>query len=332
MSNALFLSSRWIDGATMSASSVQGLLSANNVQTYRPDQVWRATGCAAEWLAWDFGETMDVEAAAILAHNFSANAVLRLRLAGNETSVTASPTIDTGFVSAWPISGKPTDPDWPSWFSLLLFAAVVDGTGGFALSETGDVLLDDDGNPILLEGAGSFMLSETGDIILDETGEPITEEEDGTIPGFRYGRLDIVDPSNPDGYVQVGRLYVGPAFVPADNVDINPSINLVSPGEVTVSPFGRTFADDRGPPSRLLTIPFTAMDKTELTDELFELQRYCGTARDFAFCLDPAATTDFHKWAMQSRFDQMPAAQAQPFWNPVGRQVFQTTLTLAEVL
>jgi hypothetical protein len=273
--NGLFLSSRFIDRATVTASSVQGLLTANHVQTYRPDQVWRASGCEAEWLAWDFGEDLAVEAVVALAHNFSPSAMVQLRLAASADAVTISKAVDSGSVSVWPASGKPDDPDWPSWFSLLLV----------------------------------------------ENATP-----------YRYGRLDIFDPLNPEGYVQVGRLFAGPAFVPTDNVDINPSLNLVSPGEVVVSPFGRTYADDRGPPSRFLTIPISAIDKAELTDELFELQRYCGTARDFAFCLTPAATTDFHKFALQARFDQLQAAQAQPFWNSAGHQVWQTTLTLAEVL
>lgn len=310
MTNALFLSSRWIDLATMSASSVQGTLAANNVQTYRPDQVWRAIGCAAEWIQWDFGSAIDVEAVVFLAHNLGSAALVRVRLASSVAALTTSPSVDTGFVSPWPnASGMPTDPDWPSWFSLLT---------GFTLTEAGLELLEAEG----------------GEPLEDEIGGVIEIEGEEVIPTTlnRYGRLDIVDPTNPDGYVQIGRLYAGPAFVPSTNVDINPSLGLVSPGEVVVTPFGRTFTDDRGPPSRMITLPISALDENELTDELFELQRYVGNALDFAFCLDPARTTNFHKFAMQARFDQLQAAQAQPFWNDSGRQVWQTVLTLAEVL
>lgn len=308
MSNALFLSSRWLDLATISASSTQGQLTANNVQTYRPDQVWRATGCAAEWLAWDYGADIDLEAVAIVAHNLSAAATIRLRAAGNAMDVTANPAIDTGFVSPWPASGKPADPDWPAWFSLLTLQQI-----------SGSAIIEE------LEAEG-------GDPLEDEDGVIIEPEGGGILPAFRFVRLDIVDTTNPDGYVQIGRLFAGPAFVPSLNVDINPSIGLVSPGEVVVTPFGRTFADERGPPSRLMTLPMSAVDENELTDELFELQRYCGNARDFAFCLDPERQTTFHKFAMQARFDQLQAAQAQPFWNESGHQVWQTVLTLAEVL
>ena len=273
--NALFLSSRWLDAATVTASSAQGLLSADHVQTIRPDQVWRATGCAAEWLAWDFGQNVIVEALVALAHNFSADAMLRYRLAGSAADVTAAPAIDTGFVSAWPISGKPDDPG-ESPFSLLTAANGI---------------------------------------------------------GYRYGRVDIQDPSNPAGFVQIGRGYAGPAFVPGNNVDINPSLGLISPDEVGRTAFGQTYGDNRGPAARVLQIPMSAIDVDEMNAEMFELQRYCGLAKDFAFCLDPAATgSAFKNYAMQARFSALNSFTAQPVWNDSGRQIWQTTLALEEIL
>jgi hypothetical protein len=273
--NALFLSPRWIDAATVTASSTEGLLTADNVQTARPDQVWRATGDTAEYLAWDFGEDVMVEALALVAHNLSSAATLRLRLGTSEANVTAAPGFDSGAVSAWPVSGKPDDLDWQSYFSLVL-------------------------------------------------------ADNAT--GYRYGRVDIADSANVDGYVQVGRLFVGPAFVPSINVDINPSLGLTSPDEAGRSAFGHTFGDNRGPAARVMQLPMSALDEDEMGDELFELQRYCGLAKDFAFCLNPEATTRFHRYAMQARFSTLNSFTAQPAWNEFGNQVWQTTLSIEEML
>lgn len=274
MSNALFLSSRWIDAAAVTASSTQGLLSADHVQTIRPDEVWRATGCAAEWLAWDLGSDIVVSAAILLAHNLSADATLQVRLAATAADVTASPAVNTGAVSAWPSSGKPDDPG-ESPFSLVLVSNAV---------------------------------------------------------GYRYGRIDIVDPSNTDGYVQAGRLYAGPGFVPALNVDINPSLGLVSPDEAGRTMSGHAFGDNRGPAARLMQVPMSEIDEDEMNAELFELQRYCGLARDFAFCLDPAATAHFHRYAGQFRFASLGAFTARPFWNDANEQIWEATLALEEIL
>jgi hypothetical protein len=275
MSHALFLTPRWIDAATVAASSEEGLLTAAHVQTSRPDQVWRATGATAEYLTWDFGEEVVVEALALVAHNFSDDAMLRLRLAHSAVDVTAAPGYDSGEVSAWPLSGKPTETDWQSFISLII-------------------------------------------------------AENGT--AYRYGRIDILDPANTDGYVQVGRLFVGPAFVPEINVDLNPSLNLISPDEVGRTSFGHTYGDNRGPAARVMQLPMSAIDEDEMGDELFELQRYCGLAKDFLFCLDPAATTRFHRYSMQARFSALSVFTAQPAFNASGNQVWQTTLAIEEMI
>lgn len=272
--NALFLSPKWSDAGTMTASSERGLLAVEHVQTMDPTQVWRATGCASEWLAWDFGEGVIADAAIIVAHNLSSTATLRLRLAGTEADVTADPAVDSGAVSAWPTSGKPSLSDWPAWLSLVRAT-----------------------NPL----------------------------------AYRYGRLDIADPDNPAGYIEIGRLMAGPAFVPEINVDVSPSLGLITPDEAGRTPFGRAYGDNRGPAARTLQLPMSAIDEDEMGGQLFELKRYCGLARDFAFCLDPAATTRFHRYSGQFRFGALAPFQAQPFWN-AANQVWQTTLPLEEVM
>ena len=62
------------------------------------------------------------------------------------------------------------------------------------------------------------------------------------------------------------------------------------------------------------------ISETEMADGLFELQRYCGVSRDFAFCLDPAATTKFHRYAMQPWPNRQPGMTMGPL---------PTTLALA---
>ncbi len=273
MANALFLASRWTNDASVTASSAQGLLTADKVQSIDPTEVWRATGCAAEYLAWDYGSDVECDCAILTGHNLSPTATLRLRLAASAAGVTAAPAVDSGVVSAWPSSGKPDVLDWFSWFSLVLAT---------------------------------------------------------NSAGYRYGRLDVADPANPDGFVQAARLFAGPSFVPLLNVDINPSLGLMSPDEVGRTPFGHFFGDTRGPAARVMAVPMSALTEAEMGEELFELQRYCGLARDFAFCLDPAATTTFYRYAMQARFASLQPFQLQRIWNEVS-QLWQTTLPLEEV-
>lgn len=274
MSNALFLSSRWLDAATVTASSVQGLLSADHVQTIRPYEVWRATGCTLESLIFDHGEPALFEAGAFIAHNLTAAGMIGVKRAASLAGL-ASPSFTLAPVSAWPASGKPTVPNWPSYISLIL---------------TGD---DDE---------------------------------------YQFTQIDFIDPTNPAGFVEVGRAIGGPTFVPAHNVDINPSLGLISADEVGTTAFNQTFGDDRGPKRRAFQVPMSAIDEDEMGDELFELQRHCGGAGDFAFCLDPAADARFHRYSGQFRFSALNTFTAQPFWTDANKQIWQTTLALEEIL
>lgn len=273
-SPALFLSSRHVDAATVVASTELSTLPATNLQSLRPDKVWRAGGCAAEYITVDFGSSVAATALMLVGHNLSSAATLRWRMAASAAGVTAAPSVDTTALSAWPSSGKHSDPDWPFEASLLTWS---------------------------------------------------------NSTGYRYGRLDIADSGNTDGYVEAGRLLVGPAYIPAVNVDNNPALGLASPAYVNRTAYGRTYADDRGPPSRAMQLQMSSIDEAEMTDSLFELQRYCGVGRDFGFCLDPAATTRFHKFTMQALFGQLGPFQAQPLWN-ASNQVWSATLQLNEVI
>ena len=73
--------------------------------------------------------------------------------------------------------------------------------------------------------------------------------------------------------------------------------------------------DPRGAAARRLVLPFGAISRRDLMDNLFDLMRYCGLARDFLFSLDPAETTDFHRFSLQAVFDSAAQFQAQPIFD-----------------
>lgn len=275
MSNALFLSSKFIDAGTVAASSTQGTLTADYVQQRDPEQVWRATGCTAEYLTFAFDGSVAANALVIVGHNLSALATLRLRLGATAADVTASPAVDTGAVSAWPSGGKQSPPDWPFEFSLLTWANTT---------------------------------------------------------GYGFGRLDIADASNPDGYVEIGRLFCGESFVPTANIDNTPALGLISADEAAWTPWGKPIGDSRGPAARSMEVTFSHLDEDEMGDELHELQRYVGRAGDFAVCLDPAATTRFHRYSGQFRFRDLTPFRAVPAWKADNSQVWQATLPMEEIV
>ena len=61
----------------------------------------------------------------------------------------------------------------------------------------------------------------------------------------QYWRIDITDTSNPDGYVEIGRLFIGGRFRPAINVDYGPTIGVESKTQVQEALNGPEYFDDR---------------------------------------------------------------------------------------
>lgn len=149
---------------------------------------------------------------------------------------------------------------------------------------------------------------------------------------YKYWRIEFADPGSLLTYFDLGRVLLGPAFQPRFNVDVNPAIGLQSPDAQTRTPFARTYTDPRGPASRRLTLPFSSVNHDELVASLFELQRYCGLARDFVFALDPGATRrDAYLYTLQALFADQAQFEAQPWWDGADA-VWRTSLTLTELI
>lgn len=243
---SMFLSSKRVDRATIVVSSEESSLPGSNLQTIEWDRVWRATGCVAEYATFDLGAAYACNAFGWVGGNQTGAATARVRGAATPGDVTAAPGIDSTEVSVWPVTGKPTEEDWPVYANLIRWT--------------------------------------------NETG-------------YRYWRVDWYDPTNPDGYTEIGRPFLGRQFRPRFRADVNGlGFGLSSPDKAKPSDFNKMTTDPRGAPSRRFRVPFSNITKRDMADELFELQRYCGLARDFMFSLDPSETTDLHKFTMQAVF------------------------------
>ncbi len=273
--NALFLSARPFDRATIAGSSEVSTLPAQYLKDSRVEKKWRTVSKVNQWLSITLEKSGVCDTVAVVGANFSDAAVCRVMASNWDQGLPQYPEFDTGWKSAWPVSGKPyLDEPWPVFTNLIRFA---------------------------------------------------------NLNAYRYWRLYFADPSIETSYVELGRVLIGKAFRPRFNVDINPAIGLESSDVRRRSIFNRTFTDPRGAPSRRMALSLSDVDQDDMRAELFELQRYCGLARDFVFSLDPAATTFHHLYTMQSLFVEGAQFEAIPFWDG-SRQLWRTSLQLTEPL
>jgi hypothetical protein len=273
--HALFLSSYAIDQATIAASSEVPTLPVAYLDDMRVEKKLRFASKIDQSLTITLAQPEACDTVAVIGANFTSAAMCRVVASTWPWGLPLYPELDTGWVSAWPVSGKPIlrDP-WPVFTNLIRFA---------------------------------------------------------NLNAYRYWMLYIADPGIETAYTELGRALIGKAFRPRFNVDVNPAIGLESSDVRRRSTFNRTFTDPRGAPSRRMALSLSDVDQDDMRAELFELQRYCGLARDFVFSLDPAATTFHHLYTMQSLFVEGAQFEAIPFWDG-SRQLWRTSLQLTEPL
>jgi len=118
----LLLSPRDSDAATLVASSSVSGLPASNLQGADPAKKWRSNGTTSASFTLAFAVPVMANALAIVGHNLSDVAVVRVRGAALLANVTAAPDIDSGWQSAWPASGKPVASSWPQMLTLARWA------------------------------------------------------------------------------------------------------------------------------------------------------------------------------------------------------------------
>lgn len=271
---AIFLSSKEIDRATLVGSSEVSSLPVSYLQDIQPQKKWRTTSKAGQYLNATFLTPVAANAAAFVAPNFTASTVCRIYFAAVSGDLLAAPDYDSGWMSVWPGGVKPYVDGWPVHTCVVRFA---------------------------------------------------------NDSAYKYGRIEFADPSAEIDYFEMGRVLFGRSFQPRFNIDVNPGLGLQSPDAQARTPFGHTYTDPRGDASRRMVLPISAVNHNDMKRELFELQRYCGLARDFVFNLDPGRPEDSHLYTMQSLFTDSAQFEAQPLWDSQA-QVWRTSLSLTEPL
>lgn len=150
---------------------------------------------------------------------------------------------------------------------------------------------------------------------------------------YQYARVDIADPDNADGYIEVGRLALGRYWQPEITIDLaGTPLGFDQRDVQTVTDYGETFTDRRNASApRLFNVQISAADKREVFDGIADIRRLRGMWGDVFVLLDPNATTDFHRLSMQGVFTtQQQHAMAQLFTE--NGEMYSVDLTLREVI
>ena len=272
----LLLSPKDSDLATLVASAQASTLPVGNLQTIQPQKKWRENGVTSASITIAAAQAFPWNAAALVGHNLTVAASLRVRGAATAAAVTSAPVVDTGYVSAWPLGVKPAASSWPNYLSLVRWTNTA---------------------------------------------------------ALQYWQLNIYDPGAGQTYLEAGRLVIGTAWQPTTNFDLGGIPLGFDPVDVQAkTPSGYTFTDRRAASAgRQIALQITGANQREVQDGIAEIQRLRGMWGDVIVCLDPAATTDFHRQSMQGVFTAKPRFPIVPQFDADGIQ-YGATLSLDELL
>lgn len=98
--------------------------------------------------------------------------------------------------------------------------------------------------------------------------------------------INIEDTTNPDGYVQIGRLFLGGGVQPAHNMSYGMSEGWVDRTEIQTTPGGAEFYKSRRP-YRFVNLSLDWLSNTEF-QRFYEMQRLLGVSGEVFYVPDTA--------------------------------------------
>lgn len=249
MSNCMIGFPNCTDAATLSGGSWLAALPLSNLKNRIIGKVARSSTDATADTKLDIDLAAEKNIRVLSLTNHNCSLDARFRIRGSAVSNFATSVYDSGWGDVWPVVYGPDDLDWE------------DNTWW----------------------VGKYT---------DEQRAGYTAALIHILPAntlARYWRIEIDDTTNAAGYVQVGRLFIGPAWQPTLNMSYGASVGWETDTEVQKALGGAEYFQRRTP-YRVQKLVLGAMDGNEAMTRAFELQRRAGIDQEVLWIFDPSDT------------------------------------------
>lgn len=235
-----------IDSATVSGGSWLSTLPLSNIKDRRLSRLARSTNAtlANTIINLDLGSAKTVGAVALITHNLSASALVRVR--GDDAADFATPLYNSGWLNAWPSGVIPQ-----------------------ALLEWED---------------DNFWLGTVSSEAIAGYQSPYINLID-TRPVLRYWRIEISDTSNPSGYVQVGRVFIGDTWTTTYNPSYGAGLGTEDSTGIESSMGGEEYFDI-SKRYRVHRFSLNALTPTEAYTRVIDMQKLAGVSGELLIIPD----------------------------------------------
>lgn len=282
MANCILGFPNRIDSAALSGGSWNAALPLSNLKNRVIGKVARSADAApgSTWLDIDLGAPRAIRALAAVNHNLSLGAAYRLQ--GSASSDFSAPVYDTGaaFIDVWPVVYPAAALEW-----------------------------EDDN-----WWSGRYTAEQISDYTTALTVLiPTTKVA-------RYWRLEIRDAGNGAGYIQLGRLFIGPAWQPAFNASSGASLGWETKTDIQEARSGAEYFERRTP-YRVAHFSLDWLSQDEAFANAFELQRRAGVDQEVLWIQDPDDTTHALRLRFLARLRALSPIE-YPYFN-IHRAAFE---------
>lgn len=249
-SNILFFSRNYCDNATVTPdASPPAANPVSNLKTEPPRDTWRSPNLTNTGLKFDMGADVPlINAICLVRHNASADGTWNLY--GNATDVFPANKSSATF--------KLLNQDfYPSIFGAGEYYAGFGGAGG---------TLDADNLPLY-----------------HQTVFATFDQQE-----LRYWYIEFSDAANPDGYIELGRLFIGQYFQPVYNFGWGHSLEFVDPS-IQVRTKGGGVLTDIQTPYRRKRVSLPYLQNSEKYWDVYNLLKTVGKRGNLVISFFPDA-------------------------------------------
>lgn len=142
---------------------------------------------------------------------------------------------------------------------------------------------------------------------------------------FRWWRIEFTDAANPDGYFDVGRIYVDGAFQPARNLAYGWQVLPIDPSTEIETIGGQSYVTPR-PIKSVLRLRLPALTEDEAMGRALAMQKSLGIQKDVLAIRDPDATTWLQQQMVYGRLQTLPGVTNTRF------KIYETAFDVKEML
>ena len=249
MSNALFGYPNRVDSGVVSGGAWQSAAPATNVQDRQLANTARSVDLASASTKLAVDLGISRTLRIMGVVNHNFSLLASYRFRIAQVADFATTTYDTGWIPVWPAVYGVGEPEWEDY-------------NWWSLQYTADQVAG-----VIWTLVKPFAANVLG----------------------RYLLLEVSDPLNADGFIELGRLFVSPAWQPGYNMSYSHTLGHETLTQVDEALSGAEFFDRRDP-YRVVQVAFDNLTAADGLANAFELTRRAGIDGEILFVLDPADT------------------------------------------